>query len=145
MNLAMLLDMAAEAFGERTAVSCGPDHLSYTRLRSAAQAAARQLQHSACSHAALLDTNGLNAPVTLFAAAYAGLPYVPLNYRLTSGELEELLARVAPAWLVGAPEQLARVQLPAGVRCAPPAQLSGTGGAEGIELPDEPAAVAIQL
>jgi long-chain acyl-CoA synthetase len=145
MNLAMLLEMAADAFGERTAVACGPARMSYAQLRAAAQAAARGLRQGAFSHAALLDTNGLNAPVTLFAAAYAGLPYVPLNYRLTSGELEELLARVAPAWLVGAPEQLARVQLPAGVRCAPPAQLSGTGGAEGIELPDEPAAVAIQL
>ena len=145
MNLAMLLDMAAEAFGERTAVSCGPDHLSYTRLRSAAQAAARELRHSPCSHAALLDTNGLNAPITLFAAAYAGLPYVPLNYRLTSGELEELLQRVAPAWLVAPPEQLARLRLPAGVSCADAAHLREAVSAGDLEFPEEPAAVAIQL
>src|ERR1700722_3612020 len=144
MNLAMLLDMAAEAFGERTAVSCGPDHLSYTRLRSAAQAAARELRHSPCSHAALLDTNGLNAPITLFAAAYAGLPYVPLNYRLTSGELEELLQRVAPAWLVAPPEQLARLRLPAGVSCADAAHLREAVSAGDLEFPEGPA-VAIQL
>ncbi len=145
MNLAMLLEMAADAFGERTAVSCGPLHLSYARLRSAAQAAAGELRLSTASHAAFLDTNGLNAPVTLFASAYAGLPYVPLNYRLTSAELEELLQRVAPAWLVAAPEQLARLRLPAGVTCADAARLGEGTCAEGLPLPDEPTAVAIQL
>jgi long-chain acyl-CoA synthetase len=145
MNLAMLLDMAAEAFGERTAVGCGPQHMSYAGLRAAARAAAHQLRQGTFSHAALLDTNGLNAPVTLFAAAYAGLPYVPLNYRLTGGELEELLARVAPAWLVASPEQLARVRLPPGVSCAAPARLGEALIPESAELPDAPAAVAIQL
>jgi len=93
MNLAMLLDMAAEAFGERTAVSCGPDHLSYTRLRSAAQAAARQLRHSACSHAALLDTNGLNAPITLFAEAFLGVR------GLASPRLRHSCVRYSLQWL----------------------------------------------
>ncbi len=145
MNLAMLLDMAAEAFGERTAVSCGTQRLTYAQLRAAAQTAARHLRQSAAAHAALLDTNGMNAPVTLFAAAYAGLPYVPLNYRLTSAELEELLERVAPAALVAAPEQLARLRLPPGVSSARPGHPGETGSAETLELPDEPAAVAIQL
>ena len=61
--------------------------------------------------------------MALFAAAYAGVPYVPLNYRLTSGELEELLARVAPAWLVSQPAHLARLTLPAGIACADAQQL----------------------
>ena len=38
MNLAMLLDMAADAFGERVAVKCGPGSLSYAALRGAAHA-----------------------------------------------------------------------------------------------------------
>ena len=145
MNLALLLDMAADAFGERTAVCCGAQRLSYARLRAASQAAAHEIRRGSFSHAALLDTNGLNAPVTLFAAAYAGLPYVPLNYRLTSGELEELLARLAPAWLVAAPEQLARVRLPPGVSCADAGQLHAAAAPNSTEPPDEAAAVAIQL
>ena len=108
MNLAMLLDMAAEAFGERAAVSCGARTVSYAELRAAAQALAGELRSGSYAHAALLDTNGIAAPVTLFAAAYAGLPYVPLNYRLTAPELTALLERVAPVWLAAAPEQLAR-------------------------------------
>jgi acyl-CoA synthetase (AMP-forming)/AMP-acid ligase II len=85
----------------------------------------------------LLDTNGLAAPVALFAAAYAGVPYVPLNYRLTRGELEELLARVTPAWLVSQPVHLARLTLPAGIACADAQQLLQPAAA----IP----AVAIQL
>ena len=142
----MLLEMAADAFGERIAVSCGEHSLSYAELRAAARAAAPPLAQGGYAHAALLDTNGLAAPVALFAAAYAGVPYVPLNYRLTAGELEELLARVAPAWLVSQPVHLARLRLPAGIACADAQQLLQPPAAlPAAEPPDEPGAVAIQL
>jgi len=143
----MLLDMAADAFGERTAVTCGEHSLSYARLRAAARAAAPQIAAGAFAHAAFLDANGLSAPVALFASAYAGVPYVPLNYRLTGAELEELLARVAPAWLVSHPGQLERLRLPAGVHCADTQRLlqPGVTAPGPAQLPDEPGAVAIQL
>ncbi len=142
----MLLDMAADAFGERIAVSCGDRSLSYAELRAAARAAAPHLARGGYAHAALLDTNGLAAPVALFAAAYAGVPYVPLNYRLTGAELEELLARVAPAWLVSQPAHLQRLRLPDGIRCADGEQLLEPGAEPAAaEPPDEPGAVAIQL
>ncbi|HEY2809094.1 MAG TPA: class I adenylate-forming enzyme family protein [Steroidobacteraceae bacterium] len=146
MNFSMLLDMAADACGGRIAVTCNQHSLTYAQLRAAARAAAPALASGGFAHAALLDTNGLAAPVALFAAAYAGVPYVPLNYRLTASELEELLERVAPAWLVSQSEQVARLRLPAGITCADPRQLlmpavepAATGA------PDEPGAVAIQL
>jgi long-chain acyl-CoA synthetase len=147
VNFAMLLDMAADAFGERIAVTAGDQSLSYAQLRDAARATAARLAGGNFAHAAFLDTNGLAAPVALFAAAYAGVPYVPLNYRLTPGELEELLGRVAPAWLVSQPQHLARLSLPVGIQCAdaqalgqPVAVVAPAG-----EPPDEPGAVAIQL
>ena len=143
----MLLDMAAAAFGERVAVTCGDRSLTYERLRAAARSAAPQLASGGFAHAAFLDSNGLSAPVALFASAYAGVPYVPLNYRLTGGELEELLARVAPAWLVSQPGQLERLRLPAGIQCADAQQLLQPQGLapEGAQPPDEAGAVAIQL
>ncbi len=58
------------------------------------------------------------APVVLFAAAYAGVPYVPLNFRLTGGELEQLLQRIAPAWLAAPSAFLERLRLPEGIHCA---------------------------
>jgi acyl-CoA synthetase (AMP-forming)/AMP-acid ligase II len=147
MNLAMLLEMAADAFGERIAVSCAGRSLSYAGLRAAAQAAARALAARGFAHVALLDTNGLAAPVALFGAAYAGLPYVPLNYRLTAAELEQLLARLAPAWLLAPHTLSAPLQLPQGIVCAEPATLlqADTASAAGLETPSDPGAVAIQL
>ncbi len=142
----MLLDMAADACGERIAVTCNAQHLTYAQLRAAARAAAPALAGGGFAHAALLDTNGLAAPVALFAAAYAGVPYVPLNYRLTATELEELLERVAPAWLVSQPEQVARLRLPAGITCVAAAQLARPAAEPAASAaPDEPGAVAIQL
>jgi long-chain acyl-CoA synthetase len=147
VNFAMLLDMAADAFGERIAVTCADRSLSYAELRNAAQGAAMPLAAGGFAHAAFLDTSGLSAAVALFAAAYAGVPYVPLNYRLTKTEIEELLARVAPAWLVSAPAHLERLELPAGISCADAQQLLAPRAASPVtaELPDAPGAIAIQL
>jgi acyl-CoA synthetase (AMP-forming)/AMP-acid ligase II len=100
MNLMMLLEMAASGHGERVAVQCDGEVLRYEDLFAASGAAARELQASGAAHLALLDVASLAAPVALFAAARAGVPYVPLNYRLTGGELDALLERIAPAQLV---------------------------------------------
>jgi long-chain acyl-CoA synthetase len=145
VNFAMLLDMAADAFGERIAVTCGEHALTYAALRAAARAAASQLAGGGFSHAALLDTNDLAAPITLFASAYAGVPYVPLNYRLTSAELEELLSRVAPVWLVSPEAHHERLALPANVTVVSPASLFAAPEIEPPEPPSDPGAIAIEL
>jgi long-chain acyl-CoA synthetase len=116
MNLAMLLEMAAESFPERIAVSAGGLRLSYAQLLAAARTAAALLRDSNCRHVALLDTNSAAVPIALFGAAYAGLPYVPLNYRLTGVELEALLGRIAPAYLIADPAYTEPLTLPAGIR-----------------------------
>jgi acyl-CoA synthetase (AMP-forming)/AMP-acid ligase II len=100
MNLMMLLEMAAAANGDRVAVQCDGEGLRYEELFAASGAAALELTASGAAHLALLDVSSLAAPVALFAAARAGVPYVPLNYRLTGDELDALLERIAPAQLV---------------------------------------------
>lgn len=146
MNLAMLLDMAADAFGERTAVSCGTQSLTYSALREAARATAAQLDPAKFSHAALLDTNGLAAPIVLFASAYAGVPYVPLNFRLTGGEIEQLLLRIAPAWLASPAALSERLTLPQGIQRADRERLLTPPLAPAaLEPPSDPAAIAVQL
>jgi acyl-CoA synthetase (AMP-forming)/AMP-acid ligase II len=45
--------------------------------------------------------------VGLFASAWAGVPFVPLSYRLLAGELEALIGRIAPAYLVAESERSA--------------------------------------
>ncbi|NKF22013.1 class I adenylate-forming enzyme family protein [Solimonas marina] len=100
MNISTILDMAAEAFGDRVAVVSGEQRLSYAQLREHALSAAAYLRASGAGYLALLDVASPATPVAIFAAAYAGVPYVPLNYRLTAPELNALVARVAPAVLV---------------------------------------------
>jgi acyl-CoA synthetase (AMP-forming)/AMP-acid ligase II len=118
MNLMMLLEMAAAANGDRVAVQCDGEVLRYEELFAASGAAALELQSSGAAHLALLDVSSLAAPVALFAAARAGLPYVPLNYRLTGDELDALLERIAPAKLVTDVERAASFSARAGTSVA---------------------------
>jgi acyl-CoA synthetase (AMP-forming)/AMP-acid ligase II len=148
MNIATILDMAAEAFGERTALVCGSTRMSYAELRHAARRAAGAIRASQAAYAALLDVNSPAAPVAIFAAAYAGVPYVPLNYRLTRPEINELVARVAPAYLVTSGEYHALLDARADVQVVDRAQFLALPEslAEGLPEPgDDPRAVAVQL
>ena len=100
MNLMMLLEMAASGYGDRVAVQDGNERLTYTELFSAAGAAAAEIRKSGCDRAAMLDVSTLALPVALFASAWSGVPFVPLSYRLTEDELDGLLERIVPAYLV---------------------------------------------
>ena len=104
MNILTLLEMAAEAQGDRTALQGAGGSLTYAELLAAARAAGRQMREAGAAYALLLDTNSPAAAVTLFGAAAAGIPYVPLNYRLTGPELEALAERAAPAFAVAGGE-----------------------------------------
>jgi acyl-CoA synthetase (AMP-forming)/AMP-acid ligase II len=99
MNIAMILEMAADAYGDRIAVTDGKTQLTYTALRQRALAAAEIVTTNASRNTALLDVNSAAVPVALFGSALAGAPYAPLNYRLTQDELNDLLNRITPATL----------------------------------------------
>lgn len=107
MNLMMLLEMTASAFGDRVGVQNGPDRLTYADLLGAAGAAARQLRASGAERMAVLDVNSLAVPIGLFASSWAGVPFVPLNYRLAGSELDRLIERISPCYLVAEPERVA--------------------------------------
>lgn len=106
MNLMMLLEMAASGFGDRTAVgSLDGTGLTYQQLFDQAGAAAERfgvdgVDGESIDNVALVDISSPALPVALFGAAWAGKPFVPLNYRLTPAELEALAAQIAPATAV---------------------------------------------
>jgi long-chain acyl-CoA synthetase len=100
MNLMMLLEMAASGHPERIAVQDDSTQLTYAGLFDAAGRAAVVAKSSGASHLAMLDVTSVAMPVALFASAWAGLPFVPLNYRLTGAELDQLLERITPSYLV---------------------------------------------
>ncbi len=100
MNLMMLLEMASSGFGERVAVQNADASLSYAELFRAAGLAAQRVQSAGATRLAVLDVSSLAVPIGLFASAWAGVPFVPLNYRLTGDELERLLGEISPALLI---------------------------------------------
>lgn len=147
MNLTMLLDMAADAFGERVALVCGEQTLTYSALREQAQAVASQLTQRKVPYLAFLDVNSPAAPVAIFAAAYAGVTYVPINYRLTARELNELVERVAPAVVVAGKDYAAQLQARADVEIVATGDFMQWRAAEGVTAApsDDPRSIAVQL
>jgi acyl-CoA synthetase (AMP-forming)/AMP-acid ligase II len=102
MNIMMLLEMANSVFPDRIAFTNSDDNSSVTfqDLFESSGKAALAMQASGSSHVTVLDVSSLAMPVGLFGSAWAGLPFVPLNYRLTEPEIEALLGRVNPTYLV---------------------------------------------
>jgi acyl-CoA synthetase (AMP-forming)/AMP-acid ligase II len=102
MNIMMLLEMANSVFPDRIAFTNSDDDSSFTyqELFEVSGNAALIAQNSSTRNFAILDVNSLAMPVGLFGSAWAGIPFVPLNYRLTQQEIEALLARISPAYLV---------------------------------------------
>jgi acyl-CoA synthetase (AMP-forming)/AMP-acid ligase II len=94
MSIAMLLDMAASAYDSRTALGREADGISYESLRRAVAGGAGLIRASAAGSVAFIGLNGPAFPSLLIASAVAGVPFSPLNYRLSTDGLAELLARL---------------------------------------------------
>jgi acyl-CoA synthetase (AMP-forming)/AMP-acid ligase II len=114
MNISLVLQMAAEAEPQRIGLVCQGKRWSYGELLRAAHGAARAISTSGTSHVALLDESSEAAAIALFGAASAGVPYVPLNYRLPDTDLVGLLKRIAPAFLIGDAARIKRLAPDAG-------------------------------
>ena len=100
MNLMMLLEMAASAMGDRVAVGSLDSGRTCGELMGDAAALAGRLRASEAERLVLCDEPGAVLPVALFGAAWAGVPYVPVNYRLADDDLRALAERAAPALAV---------------------------------------------
>jgi acyl-CoA synthetase (AMP-forming)/AMP-acid ligase II len=94
VGIAMLLDMAASAYGSRTALGHGADGIDYESLRRTVAGGAGLIRASAAGSVAFIGLNGPAFPSLLMASAVAGVPFSPLNYRLPADGLAELLARL---------------------------------------------------
>lgn len=89
-NVHDLLTLACAKHPQRTAFSCGDDHLSYAELGSLADAFARYLRHHAGlqpgDRLALQLPNSLQYPIAVFGALKAGLVIVNTNPQYTAAE-----------------------------------------------------------
>jgi acyl-CoA synthetase (AMP-forming)/AMP-acid ligase II len=91
VDLNLLLDMAASGHGDRTAVSAGGDSLTYTDLGRLAAAGAELVGRIGADAVMYVGPSHPAFPVALFAASAAGVPFIPLNYRLGRDQLQALL------------------------------------------------------
>jgi acyl-CoA synthetase (AMP-forming)/AMP-acid ligase II len=98
MNLTMLLDMAVDGFGDRVVVGPRDGGLTPERLRALARGGARAVREADADAIVYLAVNGPAFQVALFAAAYAGVPLVPVNYRLGAEQIDQLLANHPKAY-----------------------------------------------
>jgi acyl-CoA synthetase (AMP-forming)/AMP-acid ligase II len=106
VRLTLLLDMAADGFGDRVLVGRRSGGITAAELARRSHSGAALVRERAADALVYLDVNGPAFPVALFAAARAGVPLVPLNYRLGQRQLDELLARHPKALGIAGPGAL---------------------------------------
>ena len=109
MNLMMLLEMAAEGLGDRVAVGSLDDGLTYRQLYDRAHGAANRYRAAGVESAVVCDESSPALPIALFGSAWAGIPYVPLNYRLPADDLLALAERAGSAVAIADESNLERL------------------------------------
>jgi acyl-CoA synthetase (AMP-forming)/AMP-acid ligase II len=100
MNISMLLDMAADGYGDRIAVGSLADGVSYTGLRRGSAAVASELTRHGAARLVLASVNVNEIPALMFGSAQASAVFTAVNYRLADDKLREALERCSPAVVV---------------------------------------------
>ncbi|MFE5790907.1 class I adenylate-forming enzyme family protein [Rhodococcus erythropolis] len=93
MNLLTLLDMVAGGNGDITLLGTRAEGLTGQQLQQQALAAATLVREASADTVIFLGGNGPAFPVALFASAYAGVPFLPINFRLSSDQIDEIISR----------------------------------------------------
>ena len=119
MHTALLLEMAADALGDRPALGPAAASITYAELWARARAAAAELGRVAADNVVHIGLNSPAVPLAIFASGLLGRPFAPLNYRLPDEDLRRLLARTAPAVAVVDDDMTARVAGVEGVEIIP--------------------------
>jgi acyl-CoA synthetase (AMP-forming)/AMP-acid ligase II len=83
--------MSASTLDDRPAVTSGSRTLSYAQLDAAARRCAAKFLSMGATGVVYCGTNDVSFPIAVFGAAYAGLPFIPLNYRLGEEQLQPLV------------------------------------------------------
>jgi fatty-acyl-CoA synthase len=96
----MLLQMAADGMGERTALGSRSGGVAVAELAERARRLGTVLAERPGERVAFIDVNSPAVPLALFGAALADKPFVPINYRLADDQLRDLVRRTAPATVI---------------------------------------------
>lgn len=146
MNLELLLDMAADGFGDRVVVGRRSTGLTASRLKTMAITGAKAITDAGADAVVYLAVNGPAFPVALFAAARAGVPLVPVNYRLGAEQMTSLLSNHPRAFGIAGTADEAQALQRAGLSTRTPQEWLEFCAADGGEHtgfvdPESPAVV----
>ena len=100
MNLMMLLEMAASTAPDRVAIGDATTGMTYAQLMDLAGSAAAVWKANSAERVLYSDISTPALPVALFGASWAGLPFVPVSYRLADDRLRRIIERQSPAILL---------------------------------------------
>jgi acyl-CoA synthetase (AMP-forming)/AMP-acid ligase II len=100
MSVPLLLDMAAAGCGARVALGPLPDGMTFEELHRRALAGATLVADRASSHVVFVGRNGPAYVQAFLSAAVAGVPFVPLNYRLAAAQLLDLISELGDILIV---------------------------------------------
>ena len=109
MNIAMLLEMAAEGDPERIVLGSHNGGITAAELLERSRRAAIYFEKSGAELVGYFGLNSDVLPVALFGAALAGLPFSPINYRAPDEQLRGILGRVAGGLMIADDDEVARL------------------------------------
>jgi acyl-CoA synthetase (AMP-forming)/AMP-acid ligase II len=142
VNLSEVLDGAATREGIALSVDQTPR--TFADIATLTRGGAHALRRTGAMHVVYLATSGPAYPMALMAAARAGLPFTPVNYRLAADQIAELLARFDDPLIVVDPVYAGAVDHHRRISVAE--FLAAAIDTEPAELPEvDPDAVAVVL
>jgi len=109
VNIAMLLEMAAEGDPERVVLGSHDGGVTAAGLLERARRAGVYFEKSGVPVVGYFGVNSDVLPVALFGAALAGVPFAPINYRAPDEQLTGILGRVAGGLMIADDDEVARL------------------------------------
>jgi acyl-CoA synthetase (AMP-forming)/AMP-acid ligase II len=109
VNIAMLLEMAADGDPGRIVLGSRDGGVSAAELLERARRAAVYFEKSGAEVVGYFGLNSDVLPLALFGAALAGVPFSPINYRAPDEQLHGILGRVAGGLMIADDDEVARL------------------------------------
>jgi acyl-CoA synthetase (AMP-forming)/AMP-acid ligase II len=110
VNIAMLLEMAAQGDPERIVLGSHDGGVTAADLLERARRAALYFEESGAKAVGYFGLNSDVLPIALFGAALAGVPFAPINYRAPDEQLVGILGRVADGLMIADDDEVERLR-----------------------------------
>ncbi|GAA4658443.1 class I adenylate-forming enzyme family protein [Gordonia humi] len=103
MTISLILDMAASSHPDQTAITVDGESWTYSEFSSLCAGAGSVISASGAASVVFIGNSGIELATALFGSAHAGVPFVPVNYRLAPAQLERLVARTDDPLVIADP------------------------------------------